>query len=545
MSAWNRTRSWLLLAGVLALLPVCALFLTAADRPAADLTLVPADAAGFLTVRVADVVASQPGKDLLATLPAAAREALKEGETRLGLTPRDVDRVTIVLRTLHPAFITGAVPKTSPEMYVVFNLSKAADQKKILDHVLPESRSIEHNGKKFALREQQDEAVYFHDDRTIVAGTASGVKKAIDQAVKPTVEGPLAAALGQVNQHHLALGVVPPAEVAKFAQAPQSPFPALADVRSVLLTGLLNGQALGLELSLAFSTPDRAAEGKKQLDAFLTVAKTLPEGAIKDLPQPVQKMIWQGIENLKSSQIAANVVVTSKGDLSPELFKVLLPGVIGANPNANPIQAANRVKSQNNLKQMALAFLNYESANGKFSWGIFTPNVPVAQQKPLLSWRVALLPYLEQGELYTQIKLDEPWDSEHNSKFHKLMPKIFEVPGKQAVPGMTYYQTFVGPGAIFEKNSLGRKIAGITDGTSNTLLVVEAAKPVNWMKPDDIDFAVTPNGFPVEGKVGGHFDGGFHAAFADGSVRFLPLTLKPLDFQALITAAGGEVIKLP
>ena len=78
----------------------------------------------------------------------------------------------------------------------------------------------------------------------------------------------------------------------------------------------------------------------------------------------------------------------------------------------------------NHLKQIGLAMHNYLDANGHFP----TPFSVDKQKKPLLSWRVHLLPYLEQQNLYRQFRLDEPWDSEHNKKLIKLMPKIFQCP---------------------------------------------------------------------------------------------------------------------
>jgi prepilin-type processing-associated H-X9-DG protein len=84
----------------------------------------------------------------------------------------------------------------------------------------------------------------------------------------------------------------------------------------------------------------------------------------------------------------------------------------------------------------------------------------------------------------------------------------------------------------------GLQLADFTDGTSNTLMVVEAAKPVPWSKPEDL--AYDPNR-PLP-KLGGHTPGGFNAAFCDGSVRFLTDKIKESVLRALITRNGGEVI---
>jgi hypothetical protein len=160
--------------------------------------------------------------------------------------------------------------------------------------------------------------------------------------------------------------------------------------------------------------------------------------------------------------------------------------------------------------------------------------------RALLSWRVALLPFLEQDELYKQFRLNEPWDSPHNKGLLDKMPKVFAPPGRaDAGSGMTYYQVFVGPHAAFEKHrALG--IQDFTDGTSNTILIVEAGSPVPWTKPEDLHYAADE---PLP-RLGGLFGDIFHAALADGSVRTFPTDVDPEALRKLITRDGGEVVDI-
>src|SRR5262249_37668547 len=129
------------------------------------------------------------------------------------------------------------------------------------------------------------------------------------------------------------------------------------------------------------------------------------------------------------------------------------------------------------------------------------------------------------------------WDSEHNKKLIDQMPQIYVVPGDDAKKKLTRYLGFSGKGALFD-GATGKKFADIIDGTSNTLMVVEAAKGVPWTKPEDLPFG--------DGKlvplVANPKKGGFSAAYCDGSVRFLKNTIKEETLRALITIAGGEVI---
>ncbi len=205
---------------------------------------------------------------------------------------------------------------------------------------------------------------------------------------------------------------------------------------------------------------------------------------------------------------------------------LLLPAVQAAR------EAARRAQCVNNLKQIGLAMHNYLSANNCFPPGAITD----ADGKPLLSWRVSILPFIEQQGLYEEFHRDEPWDSPHNQALIARMPATYLCPSDGPdTEHTTRYQVIVGPGTIFE-GVKGTPINEITDGTSNTLLVVEAKNPVPWTRPDDI---------PVDGLttgVGSKHPGGFNALMADGSVRFFKMSINPVMLQAMATRNGGEVV---
>ncbi len=156
--------------------------------------------------------------------------------------------------------------------------------------------------------------------------------------------------------------------------------------------------------------------------------------------------------------------------------------------------------------------------------------------KPLLSWRVLILPFIGENELYKEFHLDEPWDSEHNKKLLARMPKVYAVPGQKEVDA-THYQGFHGKGAFFEGKK-GIRIFDIPDGTSNTLMVVEAANAVPWTKPEDLPYDPDK---PLP-KLGGLFPGGFNAAMCDGSVRFISAAVKPTTLHIVIQRNDGQVV---
>jgi hypothetical protein len=206
--------------------------------------------------------------------------------------------------------------------------------------------------------------------------------------------------------------------------------------------------------------------------------------------------------------------------------------------------AAARLKTSNNLKQLALGMHNHASATDYMP----TPALQTADGGRGLSWRVGLLPYIEQDSLYRQFRLGEPWDSPANRRFVELMPKIYLTEGDPELrPGtdLTRFRVFVGGGAMFEWNKKtklsGRedeKTAVITDGTSNTIMIAEAADPVTWTKPEEL--AYSPNG-PLPRLGPPHRDLAL-VAMADGSVRPMKKTISESTLRALITRGGNEVV---
>ena len=157
--------------------------------------------------------------------------------------------------------------------------------------------------------------------------------------------------------------------------------------------------------------------------------------------------------------------------------------------------------------------------------------------KPLLSWRVLLLPYYEQQKLLDEFHLDEPWDSPHNLTLLPKMPRTLEhfYGRKTLVAHTTYFRVFVGKGAAFEGTN-GISLKDFPDGTSNTLLIVEAAEAVPWTKPEEFEFA-PEIGLP---RLGGHFPDLFIAAWADGSTMTLRTTVSDRQMRAAITRNGDE-----
>ncbi len=207
------------------------------------------------------------------------------------------------------------------------------------------------------------------------------------------------------------------------------------------------------------------------------------------------------------------------------------------------LETRRRTTSQNNLRQIGIGLHSLHDATGAF------PPAAICDKagRPLLSWRVALLPYIEQIPLYKQFKLEEPWNSPTNRTLTEKMPKIYAIEGKSAgPPNTTHYQAIVGKGTAWEllsqlEGQFGRKgmrlQVDFPDGTTNTILVAEVAEPVIWTKPDDVPF----DGKQLP-KFGGVVRGGFNVVMTDGRVLFVRDNAKPLEILPALTRKAGDIL---
>ncbi len=206
---------------------------------------------------------------------------------------------------------------------------------------------------------------------------------------------------------------------------------------------------------------------------------------------------------------------------------VLLPAIGKAR------ESSQRAQSINNMKQFGLAMYNYHE-----TYKSFPPAVLYGPDgKTPYSWRVALLPFLGEAALYEQYKKDEPWDGPNNKQLIAKMPAVFRDPTDPENSTSTSYFGMTGPSTVFSGKE-GTSAVQITDGTSNTLLLVEAKRDIPWTKPEDIPY---DKNLPLP-KLGGHYPKNFIAALGDGSVHAFPENISEIMLRAMMTRDGGEVI---
>ena len=274
---------------------------------------------------------------------------------------------------------------------------------------------------------------------------------------------------------------------------------------------------------------------------------------LKQNPDPVQQALGRYQERIMSQttdmlvpeQDGARLIVfhqdPGEGDTDPlttvaiigTLVGLLLPAVQAAR------EAARRNTSMNNMKQIMVALHNYHDmrkhlpAHASFN----------DAGKPLLSWRVLILPMIGESELYEQFHLDEPWDSEHNRPLVSQMPEIYLDPSSKfrVEDGKTHYLGAKGKEYAFDGTEKGRQFKSFHDGISNSIMVLQVndQRAAVWTKPDD--WERDPER-PLQGLTGSVHPGIFLAGFADAHVQVVATDIDVEVFQHLLTIAGGEVL---
>jgi hypothetical protein len=411
-------------------------------------------------------------------------------------------------------------------------------------------------GNAFRLESGEFQLVVLVDERTLLflsqgrKDDALPLAGFIGQLLAKKADGPLAAALAGAAKHDLAVGF-DVRSLATFLQlvGDREAFPYRAILKAQTATLAANfDKAAQLSLKIAFPDADAAKRaGPVLTEAGAELAAELSKelDRRKEKIDPSQRVLLESaVAVIKAAKVETDGATVSVASEFP--FQDAVAKLVAALPQSWSA-AVSGVQAKNNLKQLALSMLNYESAYGVFPGDV----TPVGDKPPAMSWRIHILPFIEQADLYAQVDLKKAWDDPANLKtLEKMeMPKIFEIPGRPAPKGHTYFRVFSLP-----KNAKGKDRpwltegekgpagASITDGTSNTFMIVEAGEAVPWYKPDVLAY----DGVLPLPPLGDKASDTFLAAFGDGSVKQLRRDkLDEKTLRALITIQGGEVVKLP
>jgi hypothetical protein len=448
----------------------------------------------------------------------------------------------------------GASTLIPPPSGFVLHLNKAKDWKTALASFQPD-QEVHHAGQSYFRFHGPSISAYTPDNRTLVLAEEDLLRTIIEDRDLPVSRRSWDEAWNQVTQGHVNMvldtrwlrrrlsqgrildqpggGVQSPA-----ATKLESISPLLEKTQAYAL-----GAELDTELKVDLATTTGAVEDVKTVSETMQAILTLGKNSVSSMREnargqgvgPVgEAAVWgMGVfaTILGQAQLQTNgrtVQVRSRVALDmSEAGQILASFVQGAK------RASGQSVSINNLKQIGLAIHNFASANNHLPPPVLYGG---PSRKVPHSWRVAILPYLECQDLYNHYVFDEPWDGPNNIKLLDKMPAVYAYPGAaKKSSSRTCYFAFAGPDTMLGKGDKPSSFMDITDGTSNTIMVVEANRDVPWTKPEDLPFPPLP-------EIGGFNPDGFCALFGDGSVRFIKKSINPTILRALITRAGGEVV---
>lgn len=280
-----------------------------------------------------------------------------------------------------------------------------------------------------------------------------------------------------------------------------------------------------IRMALQFGSAEDATEARDWLESLTTPG---------NLNNPVASQIAAAFRNFLPNQSGNRLAWKLDESNLQQIDQLLAPAM------ASVKSEAQAMTSINNMKQIGLAFHNFHDTYLSFPPAQFPKD---KDGKPLLSWRVYMLPYVGYHELFDEFRLDEPWDSEHNLKLADQIPPCYRVPGVELPdPRMTTYLLPQGKDAFWTGDGKSLRIRDFTDGLSNTIMAVQAAPAaaVIWTKPDDWQFNPQK---PFQGLQVTE-EGDFWALFCDGRVEKLSTQMKPEMMQRLIERNDGQVVEL-
>ncbi len=367
-----------------------------------------------------------------------------------------------------------------------------------------------------------------HD--AVVAGTPDALERA--RRTKAVARPELAKALAAVGDTSVQLLILPTGDHRRVVEEIQSNLPReLGGGAITTLTRGLHWAAVGLQTE---PRPTIRLVIQSQDAASAHALKKVGEDALKWLEQAP----WIRRRLPDFSKISAQLKPAIEEDrISLDVAFDQGSALVGT-LHQQWREVHGRRQCVDNMKQIGLAMHNYLATHTTFPPAYSRDK----SGRPLLSWRVHILPYLEQGSLYKEFHLDEPWDSPHNRTVIVKIPQVYRCPSMGHKPADRVKTTYLvprGKATIFPGTE-GIKINEITDGTSNTILVVEANDDhaVTWTEPKD--WEIEPE-LVMKGLLGHHPEG-TNFGFADGSVKFMKETIKLEVLKALLTRNGGEVV---
>ncbi|NLE37411.1 MAG: DUF1559 domain-containing protein, partial [Pirellulaceae bacterium] len=500
-----------------------------------DMSFIPSECRMFLAVRPADALGRPEMAgwvELLGKLPNATPKGKRLVDFRQITVVQDIrgPRVVVVFQSVEP--IAAAV---------LLDLLDAPGANAVVKEV---------DGRKMYVGPNGRPAVLQYDDRTIIgagteqamrtylAGNLGTLPRWLPKETGDTYRADHAVvALNPVDYLYVLDGLE---SIVRY-QEDRSPYVMLLQVMvslpkeaSHLIAGLRVDDAVRVHATAVAKDVAGAEAIEKTVDAARVLARNMLKEQLDEATPGQREPATQAApfsllnDSLDALRISREgTVVRAQGSISMARVKQIEKSMVEAQ------EAAERARPLNNLKTLAAGVLYCQDAFNHFPPGAIYGR----DGKPPHSWRVAILPYIEQQALYEQYCFDEPWDSPANLKVLEQMPDVFRSPTEPAGSTNACYFALTGPETVFGEKKRNQ-LRHIRDGLSNTLMLVEAKRDIPWTKPEDIPYAADKT-LP---KLGGFFEGVFNVAFCDGAARTLPETIPEKTLRALITKAGGEPV---
>lgn len=497
---------------------------TPASSDSVEAHFVPADAAAVAVIRTQEILPTLE-KSLQAAGPMSKDDSLKA----LLQSLKKSTQMTIVMGPLDHA--------TKEPFACAIEFADTVSRDGAIAQLLPMSQAAKETYLHYEYERFGNNAKYLPDSKTLVIGEVETVKRLMLAGRQSASVLTQSKSWQEATKASIALklDVTVLREVLK--NAPSSPIigvfsPLWKQAKSHLLTISLNNQA-GISITSTSENPEAVEPIATSLNAGVGLLKSYVQSNSKLPPFSNNADNLQKLFDTKSlSKSSDSVTLSLSADA--EVLSNLSTGVLMPAITASRL-AAQRSQMTNQLKQVMLALHNYADAHGHFP-----PAVIIDKKSGVArSWRVELLPYIDgYGPLYEQYQKDQPWDSPANKGILEKMPILYRRPGDTT--NNTSVFAAYGKGLFFEVDDpVGTKLPEITDGTSNTVAIVEGNKEVPWTKPEELAIDIEKGELPPFGATNGEI---LLAGFGDGSVRAVAKSIDPKVLIAIFTRAGGELI---
>lgn len=515
-----------------------------AGKDAFDLTFVPSSTHMLVGLRPADMSTVKGFQPLVGMIEQNARPE------QTGIPIKEFDQFLIVAvpRTVgghsfsgQPVLAVKTTKSNSFEKFITWSAGGDSRDEK------------EHSGRKYVVGKNGN-AYYSPDDRNLIFGPEDVMRYVIDE----TKDGATATSWSKEFQTVAGsqfcfvqdMNVFGSMMARQRSQGPPDAFSSLAmfaplwEKTKVATAGVQFGTDSRARVTGWCSDKDGAVEVQRTVQSLIPLAQNMMAANkqhLQRMPKEVQGQMSAMFDFMDKllSDIEVEVVSTDSGakvELTVETDAATIPLMVGLTLPAiqSARAAARRTQSANNMKQLGLAMHNYHAVHKKFPGTVLTAE----DGKTKYSWRVALLPYLDQKALYDAYDFTEPWDGENNLKILKRMPNVFRHPSEGVGVTTSSYYALSGENTGLGNGEKAIGLRDIIDGSSNTALVFDAKRAVPWTNPEDIKYS-TDEDVPA---LGGYEPGGFNVLLGDGSVRFVAKSIDEKKLRAIITRNGKEII---